>query len=179
MADIKRENAELRRMIPPAQPKVTVSGEPEPEPDWDKMLFADPKGALKLHGERVAKQVTQDLRAEYQRDRGTTEFWNRFYGAHPDLRQDSDLVEIVLNSNLSSLANIPVEDAYMKLAELTRDRILRYAGGAAKRRPKAQAEGAGGIRTPAPTPEPESTNVTSLSDVLRGNRNRRRKAGAA
>lgn len=179
MDDLRRENAELRRLIPPAQPKVAVPGEPEPEPDWDKMLFADPKGALKLHGERVAKQVSQDLRAEYQRDRGTAEFWNRFYGTHPDLKQDSDLVEIVLNSNLPSLANIPVEDAYSKLAELTRDRILRYAGGAAKKRPKAQAEGAGGIRTPAPAPEPESTNITSLSDVLRGNRARRRKAGAA
>lgn len=181
LESITRENAELRRMIPPAQPKAPpLPGEEEPEPDWDKLLFADPKAALKLHGERVAKQVSKELRTEYQRDRGTAEFWNRFYAAHSDLRQDSDLVELVLNSNLPALANIPVEDAYTKLAELTRDRILRYAGDAAKdRRPKARVEGVGGRSSPTPPPSPEPSKVTSLSDVLRTRRQGRRKAGAA
>lgn len=182
MADLKRSNDELRRLIPPAQAKpVTATAiEDDPEPDWDKLLFADPKQALKLHGERVAKQVSKDLRAEYQKDRGTSEFWNRFYAANPDLRVDNDLVETTLNSNLHNLANIPVEDAYVKLAELTRERILRYAGGAAKeRRPKARAEGAGGRSSPPPAPPAPDNTVTRLSDVLRTRRQSRRKAGAA
>lgn len=181
MADLKRQNDELRRQLPPAQPKpVTAAPEDDPEPDWEKLLFADPKQALKLHGERVAKQVSKDLRAEYQKDRGTSEFWNRFYAANPDLRIDSDLVETTLNSNLSDLANIKVEDAYIRLAELTRDRILRYAGGAAKeRRPKARTEGAGGRAPAPPAPPAPDTTVTRLSDVLRSRRQGRRKAGAA
>lgn len=181
VATLKRQNEELRRNIPPIQPKSAATPEEDPEPDWDKLLFADPKQALKLHGERVAKQVSTSLRAEYQKDRGTTEFWNRFYAANPELRQDSDLVEIVLNSNLPNLANIPVEDAYTRLAELTRERILRYAGGAAKeRRPKARAEGAGGSRpSPPSAPPAPDTTVTRLSDVLRTRRQSRRKAGAA
>lgn len=181
MADLKRQNDELRRQIPPAQPKQVVTPpDDDPEPDWDKLLFADPKQALRLHGERVAKQVSKELTAQYQKDRGTSEFWNRFYAANPDLRVDSDLVETTLNSNLHNLANIPVEDAYGRLAELTRERILRYAGGAAKeRRPKARAEGAGrGPPTPPPPPAPDTT-VTRLSDVLRTRRQGRRKAGAA
>lgn len=182
LADVKRRNEELERRLPPAQPKQQATPPPEddPEPDYEKLLFADPKQALKLHGERIAKQVTKELTAQYQKDRGTSEFWNRFYAANPDLRTDSDLVEVTLNSNLADLANIRVEDAYVRLAELTRERILRYAGGAAKeRRPKARAEGAGRGPSPPPAPPPSDTTVTRLSDVLRTRRQGRRKAGAA
>lgn len=182
MERIERENADLRRLIPPAEPKTTPSSLQHTSAldaiDWDKELFASPKDAIKKAISIAKEETARELRAEYQRDRGTTQFWDRFYDKHPDLKQDHDLVEITLNSNLSSLANIRVDDAYDKLAELTRDRILRYAGGAAKTRPKARAEGGGATPTqPAPQSQPKA-EVTSLSDLLRSRRERRR-AGAA
>lgn len=180
---LERDNADLRRLIPPASPASSPSPSQASNPediDWDKELFANPKEALKKHGDMVAKKVTEQLRAEYQKDRGTQQFWDRFYEKHPDLRQDHDLVEVTLNSNIGDLANIRVEDAYQKLADLTRERILRYAGGAARKRPKAQVEGGSG--TPAapspPAPPKGDEGIVSLSDMIRARRERRR-AGAA
>jgi hypothetical protein len=177
MDRLERENADLRRMIPPPAP-APAPRNPDPEPDWEKELFANPAETLRKHGEMVAKKVSDQLRAEYQRDRGTTQFWDRFYAKHPDLKEDHDLVEVTLNSNLSALANIRVEDAYEKLADLTRERILRYTGKAVRKGPKARAEGSGGSPTSPPPATPPQAEVTSLSDLLRTRRANRR-AGAA
>lgn len=183
MDRLERENQDLRRLIPPAEPKTPA---PTNQPvsaidavDWDKELFASPKDAIRKAVQIAKDETTQALRAEYQRDNGTRNFWDKFYAKHPDLRDDHDLVEVTLNSNLPDLANIRVEDAYDKLAELTRDRILRYVGGAARHMRKAQAEGGGGTpATPRPTPEPDKGNVESLSSYIR-DRRMKRKAGAA
>lgn len=179
---MSQELAETKRLIPPAAPR-----QPDPtnaprsavdDVDWDKELFADPKGAIKKAISIARQETAQELRAEYQRDRGTTQFWDKFYALHPDLRQDHDLVEVTLNSNLSTLANIRVEDAYTKLAELTRERILRYAGGE-RRKPKARVEGGTGTpATPAPAPVREANEPTSMSDFIRARRMRRRASAA-
>jgi hypothetical protein len=184
VAELRRENTELRRLIPPAAPKATPNPEPpaSEEPDWEKELFANPKTTMRKAIDIAKKEIGQELRSEYQRDRGTADFWDKFYSLHPDLRDDSDLVTLVLNSNLSSLANMRVEDAYKKLAELTRDRILRYAGGAARSKGrKARAESGITPVTPSPSTEKEeNADVTSISDVLRARRNKRRgQLGAA
>lgn len=183
MERLERENADLKRLIPPATaPRTPAPNEPPAsafdQVDWDKELFASPKAALRKAVEIAKEETTRELRAEYQRDNGTRQFWDRFYSKHPDLRDDHDLVEVTLNSNLSTLSNIRVEDAYDKLAELTRERIIRYAGGARRGR-KAVAEGGGGTPTP-PTPpvKTDDTKVASLSSYLRDRRSKRR-AGAA
>lgn len=181
MDRLERENADLKRLIPPASPRPPP-GPPHPpnsedefdQVDWDKELFANPKEALRKAVNIASTQTEKKLRTEYQRDNGTKEFWNKFYRKHPDLQDDHDLVEVTLNSNLADLANIRVEDAYDKLAELTRERILRYAGGAARTRPKARAEGGGGTpvsQTPSPPAPPK---VSSISDFLRTRRQNRR-----
>lgn len=182
---LERENESMRRLIPPAAPKPPPVPNPAAQDDfdsvdWDRELFANPKEALRKAVKIATDTTTKQLRSEYQRDKGTREFWDKFYGKHPDLRDDHDLVEVTLNSNLADLANIPVEDVYGKLAELTRQRILRYAGGAARKTtPKARAEGAGGTPvTPAPAAPAPRSEVTSISAFIRERRQRRR-AGAA
>jgi hypothetical protein len=170
---VERENQELRRMIPPARPKEP-SDDPEAPIDWEKEIFQNPNSALEKFGNQLQEKITKDLTSKYQREQGTTQFWNKFYQLNPDLQQDSDLVELTLNSNLADLSNIRVEDAYGKLAELTRERILRYAGGAAKGKRKAQVESGGPSGKETEVEPPASQGNGSLSQILKKRRMQRR-----
>jgi hypothetical protein len=165
------EVATLRRATPPAAPKAPAG--PDPDEEWmnskqfEEDLFKSPAETLKRRDAIMAKRIKKDLQTEYQRDQGTVRFWDNFYGKYPELKADRDLVEVTLNSHLADLANIPVDSAYEKLAELTRDRILRYAGGKS-RKPKARAEGAD---PPKPkVAEEEKPQSVSLGSVIRNMR---------
>jgi len=149
MDRLERENADLKRLIPPPQARDPAPPPPPGADDYEKELFANPNATVQKIIDKAVEKATSTLRTEYQRETGTQKFWNKFYQLHPDLQQDSDLVEITLNSNLSTLSSMRIEDAYGKLAELTRDRIIRYAGGKA-RTPKARVEG--GAPTPTKSP---------------------------
>jgi hypothetical protein len=145
----------------------------------EKELFANPSAAVKKIMGLAGKQVEERLRAEYQRDRGQTEFWNEFYRRNPDLREDHDLVNVTLDKHLPELMDIPLEEAYTKLEELTRDRIMRYVRGTRKSgERKARAEGTGPTApkgTSQPEPEPK---IKSLTEILK-ERARRRRGQAA
>lgn len=173
---LRRENDDLRRRVPPANARADA--EADEEPDWDELLFKNPKEALKLHGERVRKQVTQELRSEYQRDQGTTEFWRDFYAANSDLKNDDDIVQMVLSANLGKLGGMPVPDAMTELADLTRKRIMAYSNRKGRREgDRTTVEGAS-----APSrrrAQPESDKVVTLSDIIRNRRAGRRKASSA
>lgn len=178
VARLEAEMADLRRRIPPSEPKQQQPPPQDDEPDWDKLLYDNPKEAMRLHGQRVADKVKQELTATYQREQGQKVFWDRFYEKNKDLKDDRDLVETTLKSNLNDLANIPVDDAMKKLADLTRDRILRYAGGKPKAGgKKAVAEGAAAPSPPRATPEPEAPS--SLSDIIKARARKRRGQVAA
>lgn len=175
--ELKRENQRLQQMIPPndrrqEHPQPSQKKQ-EDEPDWERLLFENPNEALRLHGERVREQVRSELQTEYQRDQGTQRFWTDFYKKNPDLEEDRDLVELTLNSNLSNLANLPVAEAIEQLADLTRQRILRYSGGGQQksRQKKPVVEGA---ESPKPKPpKNEEPNVTSLSDLIKARKAKR------
>lgn len=170
-----REMAELRRAQPPPEPKPPKDG--PPETDWDNLLFTKPKEAVAQIKREAKEEVQRDMRAEYQRDQGTRKFWADFYTTNPDLKEDGDLVELVLAGQMSQLANIPVSQAIKKLGDLTRERILRYAGGKPRGGKRAMAEGSNPPRAKAPAPE--EAEVTSLMDIIRARKDRRRKASAA
>jgi hypothetical protein len=178
VARLEAEMADLRRRIPPTEVKAPPPPKEDEEPDWDKMLYDNPKEAMRLHGERVAARVKADLTRDYQKEQGTKVFWDKFYDKNKDLKQDQDLVETTLKSNLNDLANIPVEDAMKKLADLTRDRIMRYAGGKPKGGgKKAVAEGSSPPSAPRATPEPDAPS--SLSDIIKARARKRRGQVAA
>lgn len=173
----RREIEDLRRRTP-VEPAVRNQPEAEEEPDWDELLFKDPKAAMKLHGERVAKSVREELRREYAQDQGTNQFWSDFYKDHPDLEGDDDLVQTMLNSNLAKLGGMPVKKAMDELADLTRQRIMRYSNGKG-RRPgnRAVAEGASAPRPGRPAPAADK--VVTLSDIIRNRKAKRHKAASA
>lgn len=170
----------LRRATPPPIPKpAPMNPNPDDEIDWDQELFTSPKKALARHGELIEKRITEKLESRYQRDRSTQVFWDQFYDKHPDLKPDHDLVDITLKSNLAEMGSMPVDKAMDRLADLTRDRILRYAGGAKPRNPKAKVEGAGGTSQSKPKPAGQEEKILSITDIIRRNKDKRRKAAGA
>jgi hypothetical protein len=176
MARLEAENAALRRSIPPVQPaQPTPAADPFDAIDWETELYADPKGALKKYGNIVKAEVTRDLTSKYQQERGQTRFWDDFYKAHKDLKNDHFLVQATLTANLNDLANVPVAEAMNKLADLTRENIMRYSKKGSGR--KARVEG---NDPPQPRPQPrEEPTVVTLGDILRARREARRKGQAA
>jgi hypothetical protein len=180
-----QELRQLRNSIPPPQPKDI----PPPPPkksvldNAEEDLYRDPKTFLHSYGQEIAEQVTQtvtkSLTSQYQRERGTQKFWDEFYQKHQDLRQDHDLVEVTLNSHLAEMSSMPVSQAMDKLADLTRDRILRYAGGRKPAGKKAQAEGSA-PPTPTRPAAPQDEKILSISELIKRRReNRRRVASGA
>ena len=169
MAALRRENEQLRRAIPTAQPAQNKKD--LEEPDWDKLLFDNPREALKLHGERVAADVESRLTARYQRDQGTKNFWNDFYGKYPDLREDHDLVQQTLETNFADLGTLSIPQALQKLSVLTRDRILRYSGKGRNPNRRVLVEGAGPALPKRVQAEP--SKISTLGDLIRANRKRR------
>lgn len=168
-AALRKENQELR--TPKQKPQE------EPEIDFEKAIFDDPKGTLEAYGRKIRKEITEDLRTQYTRDQNERAFWDSFYKKHSDLGEDRDLVQATLNGNMDALADMRAEDAGDKLADLTRERIMRYTGGKPAPGKKTVVEGA---QRPAERPKPpEENTVRSLTDILRQRRESRRASGKA
>jgi hypothetical protein len=175
--DMKRSHADelaaVRRQIPPAEPKP-VSAAPA-EPDWDNLIFSKPKEAMALIKKQAKEEAVQEVTARYNQDQGQQRFWNSFYDKYKefDRRLDHDLIQLTLDSNLKDLANIPVDKALDQLAGLTRERILRYAGGKPRGGKKAVVEGAE-APSPRSAPREDAKRPVSIGDVITKRRQERR-----
>jgi hypothetical protein len=169
---LQRDNENLRRAIPPS-----VQPQPEPEPeeddvDWDTLIYENPKEALRIHGERVAKSVEQNLTRKYQQDKNEQRFWDKFYAKHKDLTDDRDIVELVLSKNLSTLANKPSDEAMDELADLTRRRIMRYSDNPRPRKGSRAVVEGGHAPTHKATPK-QAEQITTLSSLIKARRAKR------
>lgn len=179
LGKIEAENEHLRRSIPPTQRAPEAPADDEDDVNWDELLFKDPKAAMKLHGDRVAKKVKTELTRQYEADQSNTRFWNSFYESNADLKEDHDLVLATLNKHFNEIGSMRSDLAQEKLADLTRTRILKYSGkggdDSGKKRSRAQAEGASEPRKRAAPPKVD--NVTSLTSVIKNRRALRYKRG--
>lgn len=172
---LQRDNEALKRQIPPATPKTPDPKDAPAETDWNNLLFTDPKAAVAEIKRQAKEEVTREMRGEYNKAENTKVFWRKFYAKNKDLRSDHDLVELTLNGNLGDLANIPVDTAMERLADLTRQRILRYTGSAASNRgKKARVEGSDAPTPPREAGEPDEP--VRLSDIIKARRNKRASA---
>lgn len=120
--------------------RAAVTGTPaEPAtPDIDTELFVNPKAALqRLKAEIISEQETRQLQTR-QAQESREQFWNDFYGQHPDLSKADDhwLIESVLQRNFRSLAAMTTGEGMKKLGDLSRDAIL----GIIKKRTPATTE---------------------------------------
>ena len=165
LARLEGENAALR------QPKQQQQQPKAAEPNWEELLFTDTNQAVALLKKNVREEITNELTSQYRRDKGETEFWTDFYKDHDDLKADDDLVRTTLQSHMAELADLPVKKAAAKLAELTRDRILRYTNGTTPKGKKAVTEGAsqpsGGKKVEQPS------KPLTLSDIIRARKAKR------
>lgn len=177
MALLRQDNAALKKLIPPPTPVRNEPEEDDDDTDWETLMFADPKAAVRKIEDRAVQRAERKLRGEYQKDQSETKFWDEFYRAHADLQQDDDLVQLTLNKNLADLADLPVSQAMTKLADLTRQRILGYSGG--KGRPKSRAVAEGSSPPSARRPATELQRPTTLSDIIRNRKAARQKAASA
>jgi hypothetical protein len=158
------EIASLRRANPP--PREAAAPPPEDD-NLEQLLFTEPKKAVQKIREQVSREIEQTLTRKYTQDQNNQKFWNSFDEKFPDLKGDRDLVEMTMNANLANLANIPVEDAMEKLAELTRTRISRYT----KSRPQGRRPFAEGATPPMPPRQQQEEEApASLSDIVRRRR---------
>jgi hypothetical protein len=122
----------------------------------------------------MAKNLEARLTARYTQDTGQRTFWQRFFQKHPDLEESQDLVNTVLNSNFSALANKAIPEAIDELAGLTRQRIASYVKKIGRPR-KAVAEG-GGETLPARRPAPKAEAAYSLGSMIRARAHKRARA---
>lgn len=180
IARLQGENAVLKAKQQ-ERPASTPKKVEEPAIDWEKELFENTPEAIKKLKAEIRGEITTELRSEYRRDKGDSEFWAEFYAEHKDLIKDKDLVQLTLNSNMSTLGDLSVAEASVKLADLTRARILRYKG-EERQKPgkKAVAEAGGGASGGRKKDdEPEKPEIMSLGDILRARKAKRAKAQTA
>lgn len=149
--------------------------EPPKERDWEKLIFEDTPNAIALLKEDIRKEITGELRGAYQKDMGEKEFWGDFYASNEDLKEDKDLVQATLATNMKALADLPVSEASKKLADLTRARILRYKGGEVEKKNEKKTKVEGSGPPSLKKPEPEQPKILSLGDVIRARRAARTK----
>jgi hypothetical protein len=177
---LEAEVANLRRQVAPSEPKAppVPPKDPVDDTDWDSLIFSKPKEAVKKIMEVTRQETIKEMTAAYNRQEGNKRFWDSFYAKNTqfDREMDHDLIELTLNKNLATLANIPVAEALTKLADLTTDRLLRYAGGTRPKGKKAVVEGSAPPAPRRPTAEPSRPG--SLGDVIKNRRKARRGVAA-
>lgn len=177
LAELKARNALLEKRVPP-EPARAATPEPEEETDWENLIFTNPKEAVEKIKEQSRKEITRELRGDYQREQSTTRFWNDFYKENDDLTEDRDIVEMELNKNFAKLADMPVPDAIAELADLTRKRIMKYSNnrGVKRKRTRAVTSGASNSSRPEQGARPAQPKVQTLSGLIKGRREKRRAA---
>lgn len=181
LARLEGENIALRASVNARPAEKPAAPAAEPDPDWEKLMYENPKGFVDTISERIVKRVSADLGGKYTKDQGEKEFWTEFYAENDDLTsaEDKSLVRAVLNENINILGDLPVSQAKKQLADLTRKRIMHYTGKKPKtdKGKKVVVEGAGGPR--APQKVVEKDNVVTLGDLLKARRAKRLKAQTA
>jgi hypothetical protein len=172
-----QELGDLRRRSQPAQPAQPR----DPEAEWNQRIntlwFENPAEAAKLLEERAYRRIA----GEYRQDQAMRTFWDEFDRKHGDLREDRWVVEATMSRNWEALADLPHAQAQDKLADLTRNEILRLArkakpadtnGNGAP--PRHLAEPASGDRPPTRRSEDDDDRgPKTLSDAIRSIQRRR------
>lgn len=154
-------------------PKAGAIAGMTPE-EFEQLFWDNPAAAL----EKYKASILTEIRTETGKTQSAQTFWNDFYSDNEDLKKDSDLVQLVLNQNMASLADLPVAEAKVKLADLTRQRILRYSGdNKGGDRKRVVVEGSQ-HRLPKDKPaEPEAPKT--LGELIRARKAARRGNGKA
>ena len=157
----------------PAQPASTPSAAArryaEEVVDWDKEFFQNPRQAMKKYREEVVKEVSDNLRTEYQQENALRQFWTDFYTENKDLVGKERLATMMFSEHLDELAPLRPKEARQKLAERTRSQLSEWGAQAPPTRHRTAVEGstAPSQRRPAAEGGPPREGYRSLSSILK------------
>lgn len=183
--ELRAMRDELKALKKPATPTTPATPPRQPSEseddykDFENEFFSNPTEAIRKRDERLARRIASQLTTQYRQEQQQQKFWEGFYKKHKDLDREKDafLIESVLQRHITELQDLPTNDAAERLAELTREQIIRYSGGNVPKGSNAKAEGGNPPRPAAPPKEKE--NVTSLTDLIRQRKQKRAKARTA
>lgn len=190
-AAIEAQQEQFRREREALKQEVLSEVNPQPEPshkgvtkdEFDEDEFwTNPAAAV----QKVVDKRVGEAREEFQQHQRKTEdqrkFWSSFYDKHPELKEDEDIVQMILDRDYSTLADMEIDKAQDELAKRAAKRIGKTL----------QSKPGGNRRTettsgspPSEGPKKEEPKVErkSLSQVLKERRQQRhepatrRKAG--
>lgn len=146
--------------------------------EFEALFWDSPAQAL----DRYKQSIVQEVRGEQAKVSSQQQFWNDFYVEHQDLREDDDLVKLTLNANIGTLADMPVKEASAKLADLTRQRILKYSGGEKRggnENGKTRVFTEGGQHRMPPKKQEQPEAPKTLGELIKARKAARRGGGKA
>lgn len=188
---IEAQQAEMARQVERTREEIRAEMSPPSEPsnvsdeDLSEQFWTDPANAVQKIVDKKVSEARQEFEAEQKRTQHQQKFWNDFYSRHPELKEDSDIVEMILDRDYSALKDMEIESAQDELAKRAAKRIgktLTSGGSGGKKRTTTASGSPTSGRQQAPKKEAEPAEQRkSLSQVLRERRQSRdepsRKAG--
>ncbi len=183
---LRREMEDLRKSVtPPVEPKKPDAPQP-PNPllvlenpeQYQREMLAYVNGVNALRDQALREEYQKAERAR-QEDAGRKENWDRqvskFYQTHQDLVGEEDLVDLVWKQHFEEIRSLPVTEGFEKVADLARERILRYASrGKDKDAPAAPKLEGSRTRQSAPVAPAKDEPTGSLSASIRAKQRRMR-----
>lgn len=155
----------------------------------ERLLFTEPKKAMKLLEARAVKKAESTLTRRYVAAEAERSFWGGFNKQYPELADVEWLVRQVAEERSSDLEGLTVAEGAPKLAKWANDRLrtlVKKVDPASGGRPKTRSSVEGGgsadsgrqpARPAARREEPEKeSNILSLTDILKQRRQARRQA---
>lgn len=173
----KEQMAASRASDNPADPVDTPD-------DFDDQFWTNPRQAVQSLLAEERQKIEQDLEEKYRKTEAQKEFWSDFYGKYPELKGDSDIVEMILNKNYSELSQMEVGPAMDELAKRAAHRIgkqLKDRGGSGRsgndRTDTEPAAAPAGKQPKSSEGDDDAPAGTTLSAVLKQRRQKRQQAG--
>lgn len=145
--------------------------------NWDD-FYSKPSEVMEKFEQRVINKVTADLTRAYNARSSWDGFWNDFYDAYPNLKEDREMVSGLLNKNYNNWirSNITVAEAHKRLSEAAELEIERITARHAKKVPPEQplyvVEGWPRSHENENMPSSDE-RVPRLSDIIRDKQKRR------
>lgn len=144
-----RKKSNTQQDDPPPRKQTTQQRPEEPAGGEDEdLIFTDPKKWAAQLRKQIRDEVVSEVSEAYSADQAQKRFWDTFKAAHPDLVDDLDIAERLLNSNFNEWKKegISIKETMTRVADLTRDRLDRITSRSDpnSRKKKKVSEGASG-----------------------------------
>ena len=172
--DAKAQLDALAAQVAKLTPKAALPAATE-GPDYETLMFTDPKKAVQLIKEEIRAELNTTLSAT----NAQTAFWTEFYAQNPDLKDADWLVKSILTREMPRMMKMQVPEAIKDLSETVKGEILKLSKVKPAKDPKDEVEGANeSRRKPSKETDAGKDSPTSITDVLR-QRKAARRAGAS